>query len=75
VVGPEELKEVFKKLHELALAGDLQAMRLELEYILGKPTQQIEIASEEPLYNLRQQRELLAATYLEQPEEDLNHGL
>ncbi len=34
---PDKMEAIFEKLHSLALKGDLGAIKLILEYLLGKP--------------------------------------
>lgn len=41
---PEYVRAVGKKLLKLALDGDVQAARVWLEYVVGKPTQAVEIS-------------------------------
>jgi hypothetical protein len=42
-VDTHSVKDVFKKLFELAMAGDIIAIRLYLEYCCGKPHKSIEL--------------------------------
>jgi hypothetical protein len=42
-VEPEQVKGLTRKLCELALAGDVPAARLVMEYALGKPVQAVEL--------------------------------
>lgn len=48
---PEDVKAVIGKLFELAKSGDVQAARVWLEYVIGKPAQSLEISGRggEPL--------------------------
>lgn len=41
----DELRNVFKKLQDMALNGDIKAMTLYLSYMLGKPTENKNITS------------------------------
>jgi hypothetical protein len=40
-VGPEDVAQVARKLHELALAGDVPAAKVLLAYVVGKPAQAV----------------------------------
>jgi len=42
--SPEAVKEVFHKLYTLAMGGDVQAAKLWLEHLVGKPTQAVELS-------------------------------
>jgi hypothetical protein len=48
---PEDMAEAAKVCKSLALSGDMAAMKLWLEYLLGKPSQAVEVTGEagEPL--------------------------
>jgi hypothetical protein len=46
-VRPEDVQAVGAKLLELARAGDIQAARLWLEFVVGKPSQAIELSGPE----------------------------
>jgi hypothetical protein len=43
----DNLLAVWRKLEQVALAGDLQAMNLYLQYTVGKPTQALELTGPE----------------------------
>ena len=47
VVTPEKFKAGIEKAWQLALRGDLPAMRFVTEYILGKPTQAVSVETSE----------------------------
>ena len=42
--SPEDVKEVGKTLLELATGGDVQAARVWLEFVIGKPPQALEVS-------------------------------
>ena len=47
VITPDRFKAGIEKVWQLALRGDLSAMRFVTEYILGKPTQDISAETSE----------------------------
>jgi hypothetical protein len=58
----EQVKAIGAKLHELAVGGDVGAVRLWLECCVGRPAQQVELAvAEEP--DIENSREELARIF------------
>jgi hypothetical protein len=43
-ITPEKIGEVEQSLYELALGGDVAAIRVWLEFAIGKPRQQVEVS-------------------------------
>ena len=62
----QSVKDVFKKLFELAMAGDVMAIRLYLEYCCGKPHQIIELGLSERSMNANRQAMEQAQRQLDQ---------